>query len=297
MLDSSKPSGDAARSAADQYTELAALAGGLAHEIKNPLSTIRLNMELLAEDFANSERTVDRRALAKIQLVQSECTRLENLLNDFLRFARLGQLHLEPADLNAEITRALDLFQPTADESQIDVIRYLDPELPTVKLDRETFQAALLNLILNAQQAMTDGGQLVVRTRQLPRGVALDLIDTGSGIEPEVQARMFEAFYSTKQGGSGLGLPTAKRIVEAHGGRIAVESEVGPRHEIHHRAAHAPAAGKIAGKHKCRCGRVPRNLAALATARLLRLSSPHGHHRQLRYRDHQSRRYSRADCR
>ena len=88
MLDSNKPvrrSGIC--SAADQYTELAALAGGLAHEIKNPLSTIRLNMELLAEDFADSDRTVDRRALAKIQLVQSECTRLENLLNDFLRFA------------------------------------------------------------------------------------------------------------------------------------------------------------------------------------------------------------------
>jgi signal transduction histidine kinase len=227
MLDSKKPSGDPALSAADQYTELAALAGGLAHEIKNPLSTIRLNMELLAEDFVDSERTVDRRALAKIQLVQSECTRLENLLNDFLRFARLGQLQLEPADLNAEITRALDLFQPTAEESQIDVIRYLDPELPAVKLDREPFQAALWNLILNAQQAMTDGGQLVVRTRQFPSGVALDLIDTGCGIEPEVQAKMFEAFYSTKSGGSGLGLPTAKRIVEAHGGRIAVESEVG----------------------------------------------------------------------
>jgi signal transduction histidine kinase len=227
MLDPAKPSGDAARSAADQYTELAVLAGGLAHEIKNPLSTIRLNMELLAEDFLGSERTIDRRALAKIQLVQSECTRLENLLNDFLRFARLGQLQLQPTDLNAEITRALELFQPTAEESHIDLIRYLDPELPTVQLDRETFQAALLNLILNAQQAMTSGGQLVVRTRQLAGWVALDLIDTGCGIEPDVQAKMFEAFYSTKSGGSGLGLPTVKRIVEAHGGRIAVESEVG----------------------------------------------------------------------
>ena len=96
------------------------------------------------------------------------------------------------------------------------MIRYFDPELPAVQLDQETFQAALLNLILNAQQAMTGGGQLVVRTRELPGWVVLDLIDTGCGIEPEVQAQMFEAFYSTKPGGSGLGLPTAKRIVEAH---------------------------------------------------------------------------------
>src|SRR5262245_44237490 len=227
MLDPAKSSGDAQPSAAEHYTELAVLAGGLAHEIKNPLSTIRLNMELLAEDFAESQALRDRRAYAKIQLVQAECLRLENLLNDFLRFARLGQMSLEPADLNSEVARALDFFQPKADESKIDVIRYLDPELPTVQLDRETFQAALLNLILNAQQAMPSGGQLVVRTRELPGWVILDLIDTGGGIEPEVQAKMFEAFYSTKPGGSGLGLPTAKRIVEAHGGRIGVESELG----------------------------------------------------------------------
>ena len=159
--------------------------------------------------------------------MQRECVRLENLLNDFLRFARLGGLDLQSSDLNAEVTRALDFFQPKADEAKIDMIRYLDPELSTVQLDRETFQAALLNLILNAQQAMADGGQLVVRTREVPSAVILDLIDTGCGIEPEVQEKMFEAFYSTKPGGSGLGLPTSKRIIEAHGGRINVESELG----------------------------------------------------------------------
>jgi signal transduction histidine kinase len=184
-------------------------------------------MELLAEDLAEGQRPSDRRALAKVQLVQNECARLENLLNDFLRFARLGQLNLQPSDLNAEVARALDFFQPKADESQVDVMRYLDPELPTVQLDRETFQAALLNLILNAQQAMLEGGQLVVRTREMPGWVVLDLIDTGGGIEPEIQSKIFEAFYSTKSGGSGLGLPTAKKIVEAHGGKMAMESELG----------------------------------------------------------------------
>jgi signal transduction histidine kinase len=227
MIEPGKIPGDGERTAADQYTELAALSGGLAHEIKNPLSTIRLNMELLAEDLAESHDHSSRRALAKVQLVQSECTRLENLLNDFLRFARLGQLNLQPADLNAEVGRALDFYQPQADEADIDVIRYFDPELPAVQLDKETFQAALLNLILNAQQAMPGGGQLVVRTRELPGLVLLDLIDTGGGIEPDVQVHMFEAFYSTKSGGSGLGLPTAKKIVEAHHGRIVMESEVG----------------------------------------------------------------------
>src|SRR5262245_28459272 len=105
MLDPAKASGDLKPTAADHYTELAVLAGGLAHEIKNPLSTIRLNMELLAEELGEPQRLSDRRALAKIQLVQSECARLENLLNDFLRFARLGQLNLQPSDLNAEVAR------------------------------------------------------------------------------------------------------------------------------------------------------------------------------------------------
>src|SRR5436305_11737244 len=96
---------------ADFYTEIAALAGGLAHEIKNPLSTIRLNMELLAEDFSESTAPRDRRALAKIARVQNECQRLEDLLNDFLNFTRPRQFNLEPADLNAAVDRVLDFFR------------------------------------------------------------------------------------------------------------------------------------------------------------------------------------------
>jgi signal transduction histidine kinase len=209
------------------YTEIATLAGGLAHEIKNPLSTIRLNMELLAEDFADSQAPRDRRALAKIARVQNECQRLEDLLNSFLSFARPRQFQLEPADLNAAIDRVLDFFRPKADESRIEIVRYLDPDLPSVLLDRETFHAALLNLVLNAQQAMNDGGQFVVRTRPTPTGVALDLIDTGCGMDADTRAKIFDTFYSTKPGGSGLGLPTARKIIEGHGGQITVESEVG----------------------------------------------------------------------
>jgi signal transduction histidine kinase len=215
------------RRLADLYNEITALAGGLAHEIKNPLSTIRLNMELLAEDFADSPTPRERRALAKIARVQKECQRLEDLLNDFLNFARPRQFNLEPADLNAAVNRVLDFFRPKADEAGIEIVCYLDPDLPSVVLDLETFHAALLNLVLNAQQAMKSGGQLVLRTRPTPTGVALDLIDTGSGIDAETQARIFDTFYSTKQGGSGLGLPTARKIIEGHGGQIKVESEVG----------------------------------------------------------------------
>jgi signal transduction histidine kinase len=224
---------DQDRSRAETYAEFAALVGGLAHEIRNPLSTIKLNMELLAEDFegtdpASPTKQRDRRAKAKIDLVRQECDRLQKLLGDFLDFARQESLTLEPGSLNAEIEQLLDFFSIRAKEAGVEIVRYLDPELPAVRLDRETFRSAVLNLLINAVQAMEGaGGQLVVRTRPAGLGVLLELIDTGPGMDAETLGKVFGAFYTTKQGGSGLGLPTARKIIEAHGGTIDVESAPG----------------------------------------------------------------------
>jgi len=211
----------------ERYAELAALAGSLAHEIKNPLSVIRMNMDLLAEDYAKPETPKERRALAKIEMVSRQCTRLENLLNDFLRFNKVNQLELTLASLNEQIDRVLDLFAAQAEEMHIEVVRYLDADLPSIQLNAETLQAALVNLVKNALEAMEGGGTLTVRTRVTRQGVALDLIDTGVGMDERTAMKMFDAFYTTKSGGSGLGLPTARRIIEAHGGRIGVHSDVG----------------------------------------------------------------------
>ncbi len=211
----------------DQYTEIVRLAGGLAHEIKNPLSTIRLNMELLAEDFQQSELPRDRRAMKKIDLVQQECRRLQDLLDNFLHFAKAHRLKLQPSDLNAQVRRVLDFYRPKARQAGVEVVDYLTGDLPTVLLDREAFHGALLNLVLNAEQAMPQGGQLVVRSYGTPDGVALELIDTGCGMDEAVRLKVFEAFFSTKRGGSGLGLPTTRKIVEGHGGQIALQSEPG----------------------------------------------------------------------
>jgi signal transduction histidine kinase len=210
-----------------QYNELAELAGSLAHEIKNPLSVIQMNMDLLAEDFADSATPEERRALAKIETVQKQCTRLENLLRDFLKFARLRDLELSPGSLNDVMGRVLDFFEPQAKDSGVRFIRFLDPTLPSIRLDEQTMYSALMNLVKNSLEAMPDGGQLLARTRLTRNGVALDLIDTGQGMDSQTALKMFDAFYSTKNGGSGLGLPTARKIFEAHGGRISVQSEVG----------------------------------------------------------------------
>ena len=209
------------------YNELAELAGSLAHEIKNPLSVIRMNMDLLAEDLAEPRTDAERRALKKAGIVSEQCTRLENLLNDFLKFARLRDLTLTPGSVNHAIGRVLDLFDVQAANSGVEVVRYLDPALPAVLMNPETLHAALLNLVKNALEAMPEGGQLIAITQAGSNTVRLELIDTGSGIDDTTALEMFQAFYSTKEGGSGLGLPTARKIIEAHGGRISVQSERG----------------------------------------------------------------------
>ncbi len=210
-----------------QYEELAALAGSLAHEIKNPLSIIQMNMELLGEDL---EGVTDPRVQwmrQKATTVYEQCERLEKLLNDFLKFARLSELTLMPGDLNELVRRVLDFFGPLAEKQAVEVQLFLDPDLPAIRFDAETLYAAIMNLVKNALEALLDGGSLVARTYLCSYGVALDLIDDGIGIEERSAMKMFQAFYTTKSGGSGLGLPMARKIIEAHGGRISVQSEVG----------------------------------------------------------------------
>lgn len=209
-----------------QYNEIAALAGELAHEIKNPLSVIGMNMELLAEDLGQAATPQERRALAKVEIVKSQCVRLQKLLDDFLRYARVRHLDMSPGSLNDQLERVLNLFEPQARELGIEIVRYLDPDAPSILIDEQTIEAALVNLVKNAIEAMPDGGQFTVRTRLTRSGLALDLIDTGSGMDRETALHMFDPFYSTKDGGSGLGLPMAKKGIEAHGGRIDVQSEV-----------------------------------------------------------------------
>lgn len=208
------------------YHELAELAGSLAHEIKNPLSVIHMNAELLGEELAESAWPGLKRAITKIDMIREQCDRMENLLRDFLRFARMRNLEMTPGNLNDQLDSVLRLYQAHANKNQVEIIRYLDPDLPSILLHSDSLQAALINLVKNAIEAMPNGGELVARTYAIPGGVALDLIDTGCGMDETTAIRMFEPFYSTKIGGSGLGLPTARKIIEAHGGRIGVQSEV-----------------------------------------------------------------------
>jgi signal transduction histidine kinase len=210
-----------------RYEEIAGLAGSIAHEIKNPLSTINLNLGLLQEDLAGHDAPRDRRMLKKIETVQRECRHLEELLEDFLKFARVGQLELANDELNDAVREFIEFYQPQADAVGVELSPHLAANLASTRLDRTLFRQVLLNLAINAQQAMPKGGILELQTSMRNNCLQLDLIDNGSGMDSATLGRIFDPFYSTKPGGSGLGLPTVRKIIEAHAGQIVVASEPG----------------------------------------------------------------------
>ena len=161
---------DPPAAAPPEYAELAELAGSFIHDIKNHLSTLGLNVQLLAEDFQEPQTQKERRALERITRLQTECQRLVDISNDFLRFARVKDLNLQPADLGEVIEELVDFFGPMARQNHIEIRSYLPADLPPVLLEREMFKQALLNLLLNAQQAMPDGGELTIQAAVEPGG-------------------------------------------------------------------------------------------------------------------------------
>jgi signal transduction histidine kinase len=207
--------------------ELGQLAGGLAHEIKNPLSTINVNLKLLSEDLSRQGDEESKRALRRLTSVQAEASRLKDILDDFLRFA--GRMELSPSvvDLRRLVEEMADFFAPQADSARVVLRPSLPPEPVRVRVDENLIKQALLNLMINAVQAMPQGGELILRVSPQRGQAVAEVIDTGTGIPKEDLPRIFEVYYSTKQRGTGLGLPLTYRIIREHGGTIRVESELG----------------------------------------------------------------------
>jgi two-component system, NtrC family, sensor histidine kinase HydH len=212
---------------ADPAAELAQLAGGFIHDIKNRLGTLPLHLQLLAEDFEDPQTPRERKALDRVNRLHGECQKLTDLANDFLRFARARVVARTPTDLADVVARLIDFLTPTARAKGIELVWYPSTDLPPVDLDRDQFEQALLNLLLNAEQAMPDGGTLTLIGRADEGCVCLDVIDTGCGMTPDVLANLFQPFHTTKKTGTGLGLPTARKVIVAHGGSLDVQSAPG----------------------------------------------------------------------
>lgn len=226
---------------AERLAELGAMTGGLAHEIKNPLSTIGLNAQLLSEGveelaIAGEEKG---RLVRRVQSLRREVERLRGILTDFLQFAGELRLDRKPADLNLAVEELVDFFLPQAEKSGVRLRCDLSPGPLIADVDIAHLKQAILNLLLNAAQAMAAEGasadrphELIVRTARSTdaerRPVAkIHVIDTGPGMSVETIEKIFRPYFTTKSGGTGLGLPTARRIVEAHEGRLELHSEPG----------------------------------------------------------------------
>ncbi len=237
---------------AQRMAEIGAMTSGLAHEIKNPLSTIGLNAELLGEAIDDDVPDPDarNRLTRRIDSIRREADRLRDILQDFLQFA--GQVHLEASDhdLNAIVEEMVDFYLPQAQHHRVRLRTDLSPTPLPIHADSRLLKQAILNLMLNATQAMSPGTadagvdeppvtsssdgaprDIFLRTRRndsaRPPAAELHVIDTGPGMTPETIDKMFNPYFTTKPSGSGLGLPTTRRLIEAHDGTISVHSEVG----------------------------------------------------------------------
>ncbi len=210
-----------------RLAEWGALAGGLAHEIKNPLSTMNITLQLLREEWAEGTTPRERKTLQRIDVLLAEIRRLEKIVADFLSLAREHALELVPTDIGRLIADLVDFLRPELSRQGIRTALHLDHGVGSVAVDVNLLRQALLNLLRNSIDAMPDGGDLTIQMRREDGSVRIDVIDTGAGMTRETLDRIFQAFFSTKRHGTGLGLPTTRRIFEEHGGSIEAQSEPG----------------------------------------------------------------------
>jgi signal transduction histidine kinase len=232
----------------ERLTELGMMTRGLAHEIKNPLSTIGLNMQLLREDlddlakrFSATDDGQIERLQRRLGSLDREANRLREILDDFLRFAGRMELDRQPTDINQLVAELIDFFEPQAQQSEVHIRSDLRASPSEAEVDAGLLKQALLNLFINATQAMTEarqqdkphggGRDLIIRTeraRPLDEDeVHIHITDTGPGMDDTQREKAFQPYFSTKKSGTGLGLPTSRRIVEEHGGHMTLHTEPG----------------------------------------------------------------------
>ncbi|MBI5480902.1 MAG: HAMP domain-containing protein [Deltaproteobacteria bacterium] len=206
----------------ERLAAIGRMAAHIAHEVRNPLSSIGLNAELLEEEL---QQQPDGARLCRA--IQHEVDRLNALTQEYLRFARLPQPKLERQDLRPALTSLLDFIREDARARGVTVVAQLPDSLPSLDLDEGQLRQALLNLCRNAVEAMSGGGTLTVRVAAAGERLEISVADTGAGIAAEHLPRVFEPFFSTKEHGTGLGLALTQHIVAAHGGTISIDSTPG----------------------------------------------------------------------
>jgi signal transduction histidine kinase len=214
---------------ADRLAALGQLTAGLAHELRNPLGTLKTSADLLARRVSADNEIAREMA----GYIQQEVDRINSLITRFLDFARPRNLRLEKTDLHAMLDHAIERFdrEKSGAAASVTVFKNYSPDIPPVRIESELMEHVITNLLSNAAQASSHGAVVTVKTRlaDTPEGrkAEIAVIDRGSGIDPKHLESIFNPFFTTKAAGVGLGLAIVSKIVDEHGGQITVESTLG----------------------------------------------------------------------
>ena len=212
---------------AERLSSLGHLAAGVAHEIRNPLNAIGMGLQRLKREFLPREESKKEEYLSFAELIFKEIRRLNEIIEQFLTLSRPFALNLKSSSLQELLKNLVTLLQEEVSSQGIRIQAETNSDLPLVKMDNEKLTQAFMNIMKNGMQAMEQGGILRVETQSFKDRVEVSVSDSGSGIPPEQMEKIFNYYYTTKEKGVGLGLPIAHRIIEAHGGQLKVESQVG----------------------------------------------------------------------
>ncbi len=212
---------------AERMATVGRLSLKVAHEVRNPISAIELNAEML-QDIVRGHPGADmEEASGLVGAIREQVNALDALTEEYLAFARFPRPNFEEDSVNEMVTGVAEFVRPVATRQGISVKVEADPSVPPMVIDRTLLRQAVLNLVKNGLESLSQGGVLTVATRRLPGAVEIDVSDTGPGIVPNVAARLFEPFFTTKPQGTGLGLSIARQIVEEHGGEIRWSNAAG----------------------------------------------------------------------
>jgi signal transduction histidine kinase len=215
---------------AEKLTALHTLSAGVAHELRNPLSAMDLNLHLLQEELQDHGAFTSKTA-HYVQVLNAECRRLSAILDNFMKFARPTSVETHEVDIHRVIEHIVALMQLEAQDHKIHLEHRIEKDLPPVLGDETQISQALVNVVVNAFHAMAEGGHCHIAasacTADGTRYVDICVRDTGVGIPEDALPRLFDPFYTTKPCGSGLGLAIAYRIMQDHGGLISVSSVPG----------------------------------------------------------------------
>jgi signal transduction histidine kinase len=211
----------------DRLAYIGTLAAGLAHEIRNPLNSIRMNVELIESGLDENAADEREQVATRLGRIKRETEQLRVILDEFLAFARPPRMDLVATDLNQYLSDMLDFFAPECEKAGVEVRREFAADQYPVRIDPAQFKHVILNLLKNAVEAIGEHGEITVSTAELDRDVEIRIADNGGGLRPGSEEKIFEVFFSSKEHGTGLGLAIARRIVEEHRGKLLVENRPG----------------------------------------------------------------------